>query len=509
MTATVLHTTGARQHPDGPASTAIQHAITWVGRNVVPFFTAVAVLVLSVMLVFAIYFTQADLQWTAFLFGVLFAAVLSLVTQNIKVQWRLVRRDAQLRRSKELLAEQVACTERSAQALKMADQRFGAVLDALPPLIFFVDREARCRYNNLAFAQWCGKDTGDIWGLPLNELVSAPVHEVLDSRTHAALRGIEAEFETDWPFPEGPRTALVKLLPYPVGAQTAGGYYVLVFAPAAARVQAAAAAGSGAAAYLDAMEQQLPANADPREYLLNAIEEDQFLLLEQPIEPVAADARPGAFREILLRLREDAQQTLPPGGFMEVAEHYGLMPAIDRWVIRKLLKSAASMKEADSTWRMPVYAVNLSDATVCDPTFAHHVAAQLRHWNLSGTRLCFEVRHRALNDHEAEVEALIEHLKPLGCLFTVDAFGSCKVSFAPFSRLQFDFVKIDTSIVGAIVREKSELAKARAIVLACSKIGVRTIAPTVEDEAARVKLAEIGVDYVQGYAIESPGPLGV
>jgi EAL domain-containing protein (putative c-di-GMP-specific phosphodiesterase class I) len=146
---------------------------------------------------------------------------------------------------------------------------------------------------------------------------------------------------------------------------------------------------------------------------------------------------------------------------------------------------------------------------VCDPTFAQHVATQLRHWNVSGTRLCFEVRHRALNEHEAEVEALIEHLKPLGCLFTVDAFGSRKVSFAPFSRLQFDFVKIDTSIVGAIVREKSELAKARAIVLACSKIGVRTIAPTVEDEAARVKLAEIGVDYVQGYAIESPGPLGV
>ncbi|MDB5901424.1 MAG: diguanylate phosphodiesterase [Betaproteobacteria bacterium] len=509
MTATVFDTSDTRQHaPRSPAG-AVQRALTWIRRNLVPFLTAAAVLVLSVMLIFAIYFTQADLQWTAFLGGVLFAAVLSLVTQNIKVQWRLVRRDAQLRRSKELLAEQVLCTERSAQALKMADQRFGAVLDALPPMIFFVDREGRCRYHNLAFAQWCGKDSTEIRHLPLNELVGEEMHRMMESRGHAALVGEASELEAQWPFPDGVRPAVVKLLPYPVGAQAAAGYYVFVFAPPVARVHPAAGAdASGAATYLDAMEQQLPANEDPREYLLNAIEEDQFLLLEQPIEAVAPDTRPAAFREILLRLRGDGRHALPPGGFLEVAEHHGLAPAIDRWVIRKLLKSATEMKEADNTWRMPLYAVNLSDATVCDRTFAQHVEAQLRHWNVRGGRLCFEVRHRALAEHEADVEALIAQLKPLGCLFTVERFGSHKVSFAPFSRLPFDFVKIDSSIVGAILREKSELAKARAIVLACAKIGVRTIAPAIEDEAARVKLKEIGVDYVQGFAIESPGPLG-
>jgi EAL domain-containing protein (putative c-di-GMP-specific phosphodiesterase class I)/PAS domain-containing protein len=509
MTATIFDTSDARQYAPASPAGAGRRATTWIRRNLLPFLTAAAVLVLSALLIFAIYFTHADLEWTAFLGGVLFAAVLSLVTQNIKVQWRLVRRDAQLRRSKELLAEQVLCTERSAQALKLADQRFGAVLDALPPMIFFVDREGRCRYNNLAFAQWCGKDAAEIRRLSLNELVGEEMHRTIESRGYAALAGEASELETQWPSPDGARPAVVKLLPYPVGAQAAAGYYVFVFAPPAARAQAAAADASGAATYLDAMEQQLPANQDPREYLLNAIEEDQFLLLEQPIEAVAPDTRPAAFREILLRLHDDGRHTLAPGSFLEVAEHHGLAPAIDRWVIRKLLKTAAAMKEADSAWRMPMYAVNLSDATVCDRSFAQHVAAQLRHWNIAGSKLCFEVRHGALAGHEADVEALIAQLKPLGCLFTVDRFGSHKVSFAPFSRLPFDFVKIDSSIVGAISRDKSELAKARAIVLACAKIGVRTIAPAVEDDAARVKLKEIGVDYVQGFAIESPGPLGV
>jgi EAL domain-containing protein (putative c-di-GMP-specific phosphodiesterase class I)/PAS domain-containing protein len=513
MAATFIHSTESRYAMSAAPSTTLAHAKAWIRRYVTPFFTALAILALCVMLVFAIYLTQADLEWTAFLFGVLFAAILSLVTQNIKVQWRLVRRNAQLRRSKELLAEAVTRTERSAQALKMADQRFGAVLDALPAMVFFVDREERCRFHNLAFANWCGKDAADIGRLSLSALVPPPVHQALETQGRAALLGAEAQFDTQWPFPDGERPVAVKLLPYPVGAQTASGFYVFVFALPTARAEVPAAAAapdaSSAAVYLDAMEQQLPTSDDPREYLLNAIEEDQFLLLEQPIEPLVHGERPAVFREILLRLREHDDRTLPPGGFIEVAEHHGLMPAIDRWVIRKLLKSAAAMKEADRSWHMPVYSVNLNDATVCDRTFANHVAAQLRHWKLPGAKLCFEVRHRALAEHESDIKALMEHLKPLGCLFTVDGFGSHKVSFAPFTRLQFDFVKIDSSIVGSILRDKSELAKARAIVLACNKIDVRTIAPGVEEQATREKVKEIGVDYVQGFGIESPGPLGV
>jgi len=75
--------------------------------------------------------------------------------------------------------------------------------------------------------------------------------------------------------------------------------------------------------------------------------------------------------------------------------------------------------------------------------------------------------------------------------------------------LCFDFLKIDCSIVSEILKKPSELAKARAIVLACDKLEVRTIAQFVEDEATRVRLREIGVDYVQGFGIDKPGPLAV
>jgi len=80
-----------------PTSSALRPArtspaTTWLRRYLLPFLTAIAVLGLSVMLVLTIYFTLFDLQWIAFLLGVLCAAVLGLVSQSIKAQWLIARR---------------------------------------------------------------------------------------------------------------------------------------------------------------------------------------------------------------------------------------------------------------------------------------------------------------------------------------------------------------------------------------------------------------------------------
>lgn len=489
-------------------------------RYLVPFLTAIAVLALSVMLVVTIYFTLLDLQWLAFLLGVLFAAILSMVTQSLKAQWRLVRRSAQLKRQKELLGEETARTERYAQAVKTAELRLRTVLDGVPAMVFFIDREERCRYHNAAFEDWCGRNAADSGGLHLSEILDAPLYEELKPHGREALIGTATQYETHLPTADGRRPVAVKLLPYPVGAQTASGFYVFVtavasaqpmlkpesFAPEAIRPRAPDA--SSEAAYLDAMEQQLPADEDPREYLLRAIEEDQFILLEQRIELLTGEGQPN-LREVLLRLQEERERMLPPGGFFEVAERYDLMPAIDRWVVRKLLKSCGAMKSADPKWRMPLYCVNVSGASLRDRSFANHVRAQLQHWDLAGSRLCFEIHHGALAEQESDIAILMEQLQPLGCRFTVDGFGSHKISFAPFRELRFDYLKIDGSIISQVLTSSAELTKVKAIVLACRKIGVRTIAQFVEDDATRAQLKEVGVDYVQGFGIEKPGPLAV
>lgn len=482
-----------------------------------PVLAAAAVLALSVTLVVTIYYTLLELQWVAFLLGVLFAAVVAMVTQAVKAQWRLVRRTAQLQRQKALLAEEIARGERQAAALKTADARFRTVLDGMPAIVFFVDREERCRFHNAAFEEWSGRSAADIGALPLRELLDTGIYRDLSMRGMEALVGKQTQFEALWPGAGVDRPLAVKLMPYPVGAQTPGGFYAFVTSSAAPAMeprapQAAAGPTSAEVAsetvYLDTMEQQLGAGGEAREHLLRAIEEDHFILLEQRIEALTPEGQPN-LREILLRLQEDPERTLPPAEFFETAERYDLMPAIDRWVIRRLLKCCSAMKADDRTWRMPLYCVNVSASTLRDRGFANHVRAQLQHWDIAGSRLCFEIHHGSFAEQEADIAALMQQLKPLGCRFIVDGFGSQKVSFAPFRELRFDYLKIDGGIVSQVLRNSAEMTQVKAIVLACRKIGVQTIAQFVEDDATRTALKEAGVDYVQGFGIDKPGPLAV
>jgi EAL domain-containing protein (putative c-di-GMP-specific phosphodiesterase class I) len=234
---------------------------------------------------------------------------------------------------------------------------------------------------------------------------------------------------------------------------------------------------------------------DPRERLQRALRDDEFLLFGQRIAPLGA-GRPMC--EVLLRLKEEEDNFLPPGGFFPAAERYGMMESLDRWVVSHLMRR----RERGA----PLYCVNLSTAAVTSAEFAAFVEEHARERKFDARGLCFEVAEVDLIAHNAAVRSLVERLRALGCRFTVDAFGSVKGTFAALRGVAVDFVKIDGVIVQNLGKA-AEFARARAMVAVCGKLGIRTIAEFVEDDAMRNILRGLGVDYVQGFGVSAPAPL--
>jgi EAL domain-containing protein (putative c-di-GMP-specific phosphodiesterase class I) len=255
------------------------------------------------------------------------------------------------------------------------------------------------------------------------------------------------------------------------------------------------------------MTEQLISGKDPRAQLVRALQDDQFILYAQTIQPLAPGAPSPWLFEVLLRLREEEQYMAPPGGFIPVAERYNLMVEIDRWVVRNLLKWCVEKQRSDAAWRLPLYCVNLAAASLCEPEFALYVRSELQRQQFPAANLCFELAELDVVNHQAEAQALISTLRPLGCRFTLDGFGSTKVSFAPLKNLRLDFLKIDGVIIQNLLEDTADLARTRAIALASRKIGMRTIAEFVESGDTLAKLREIGVDYAQGFGIGKPGPI--
>jgi Amt family ammonium transporter len=253
--------------------------------------------------------------------------------------------------------------------------------------------------------------------------------------------------------------------------------------------------------------EQLMGWDEPRAKLEYALKGNQFLLFAQKIHPLKRELPDPLCYEILLRLREEEDNLLPPGGFIPIAERYGMMEEIDRWVVRNLLEWCRERKRSDSAWRVPLFCVNLSEAVVCSLDFARFVNYELRQHDFNARSLCFEIGEPEIIAQHAHVQRLINELKPLGCRFTVDAFGSVKVSFTHLKGLAVDFVKIDGVIIQNILRDPAALAQTRAINTVCGKVRLRTVAEFVETDETLDKLREVGVDYVQGFGIARPEPL--
>src|SRR3989338_2853237 len=78
--------------------------------------------------------------------------------------------------------------------------------------------------------------------------------------------------------------------------------------------------------------------------LQKALHEDRFTLFSQPIKPLLNGADHRRYQEVLLRMVDEAGNIVPPMEFIPAAERYNLMPAIDRWVLRKALAAFAPQR---------------------------------------------------------------------------------------------------------------------------------------------------------------------
>ncbi|MGQ9426811.1 putative bifunctional diguanylate cyclase/phosphodiesterase [Gilvimarinus sp. F26214L] len=235
--------------------------------------------------------------------------------------------------------------------------------------------------------------------------------------------------------------------------------------------------------------------------LRRALKEDRFELYWQKILPLGERALVPAHYEVLLRLRRPDGELAPPQDFIPAAERYGLMPAIDRHVVRRVF-----VYLADRTKSPCSLSVNLSGATLNDETFALFIADLMAAYPIDTSRVCFELTETAAVANLTRTADLVGQLKTFGFQFALDDFGSGMSSFAYLKQLPVDYLKIDGVFVQRILEDRIDSAMVEAIARIAKVMGIRTVAEYVENEEICSLLARLGVDFGQGFAIHRPEP---
>lgn len=212
----------------------------------------------------------------------------------------------------------------------------------------------------------------------------------------------------------------------------------------------------------------------------------------------------GSRVEILLRLQDDGDE-FPASQVVAAAERFQLAERLDRYIIDRTLDWFES--QPTLARRMHTVSINLSAQSLAAADLIEHLRDRLPRCALPPSALCFEITETAAIADMQLAQRFIREMRALGCRFALDDFGSGFCSFAYLAHLDVDYFKIDGSFVREIEHSPLALSIVRAIGEIARGLGKLTVAECVETDAIRARVGLLGVDYVQGYAIDRPTPL--
>ncbi len=241
------------------------------------------------------------------------------------------------------------------------------------------------------------------------------------------------------------------------------------------------------------------------ERIRNALKFDQFLLYFQPIVQLA-DGEIHHY-ETLLRMQDKEDKVIAPGRFIAIAERFGLIRDIDRWVVANAIRAQGYSQQIG---RPVSLTINLSGrhfgGRESDSEILDIIRQSTLKYHADPHHIIFEVTETAAVENFAAACEFIRGLRQAGYRFALDDFGAGYSSFDYLRNIQVDYVKIDGSFVRNLHNSEVDRVFISAITNMASNLKLKTIAEFVENQQIVEVLKQLKVDYGQGYHFAKPAP---
>ena len=228
----------------------------------------------------------------------------------------------------------------------------------------------------------------------------------------------------------------------------------------------------------------------------DSLDSERLVPFAQPIVSLATGEN--VRYELLVRMLSDKDEPISPGRFLPIAEEFGLIIEIDELMVRRAAEIAARGIRVN---------VNLSAQSVAKAGMSDYIGTEIARAGADPSLIAVELTETALITSEHAARRFVERLAELGCDFALDDFGTGYGGFMYLKQLPIDYLKIDMEFVHDLTTNEGSQRVVRAVVDLAKGFGQQTIAEGIEDEETREILAEMGVDYGQGYLFGRPAPV--
>jgi EAL domain-containing protein (putative c-di-GMP-specific phosphodiesterase class I) len=231
----------------------------------------------------------------------------------------------------------------------------------------------------------------------------------------------------------------------------------------------------------------------------HALQSEALSLVYQP----KVDLQSGEVRglEALLRWHHAERGLLSPEQFIPLAERYGLIPSITRWVLNTVLRQCGHWQAQGLL--VPI-AVNLSGLDLEESNLPDYLAQLLQAWAIPAHFIELEITETAaIGDHQGSLE-ILKRLSALGVAVAIDDFGIGYSSLQRLKQLPINTIKIDKSFVMEQGRGTHDILFVDTITRLGHQLGMKVVAEGVDSHDSWQRLLATGCDMAQGYHISRP-----
>jgi diguanylate cyclase (GGDEF)-like protein len=237
--------------------------------------------------------------------------------------------------------------------------------------------------------------------------------------------------------------------------------------------------------------------------LRGVVEREELSLVYQPVVCLP-EGRPVGV-EALVRWRHPTLGQVSPAEFVPIAEEFGLIARVDRWVLHQACHQLSRwMADGHDPW----LSVNISIRELHLPGYVRQVVEILRAHRVPPDRLVLEVTEHSVAVDVAEVVDRLAALRAEGIRIALDDLGAGYSSLGQLGELPVDLVKIDKHLVLEPAREPARPAAplVQAVVTLGHQLGLEVIAEGVASQAQREIVEAAGCRLAQGELFGPPMP---
>jgi cyclic-di-GMP phosphodiesterase, flagellum assembly factor TipF len=233
--------------------------------------------------------------------------------------------------------------------------------------------------------------------------------------------------------------------------------------------------------------------------LRDGLRENRVELALQPI--VSLPQRKRRFFECYSRIKAADGKVLVPEQYLDIAERFGLVTAIDNMLLFRCIQLLRKLRKANANVG---FFLNISQRTLADRDFFREFINLMAQNAELAPAIVFEFSQKAWDSADNTLHRDLDRLAQLGYRFSLDKVTNLDIDVPALSSRHFRFIKVEATRLAQAAASGAIGDDPKGFKRMLDSYAIDLIVDRIESEPMLLELLELSIDFGQGYLFGEP-----